>query len=251
MPLRNIAESRRGVIVLFLLAGTVLLVPTFLCGCQKNARMTLISNQENTSFELRKLAEKDWTGIGKGKILYVDVPNGEPFEVAAKPQGYIRKVHSLTNPVRELRFTFEISDRIGAKRMPFFEVDVRIVDVRTARTIATANGRTNGTEDLRASVEAVALDLLSSGKLSGTVAVVPFTQTGASDVGRYGEAAGNMMMSALEGEQRGFVLIERAQLSRILAEHDLSLAAVANNPDLLGRVSGVQFAILGSVALME
>lgn len=76
--------------------------------------MTIISNQENTLFEMRISSESHWTRLGKGKILQVEVPRKQPFEIAAKPDGFRRKLHTLSSPVRELRFTFwDPADREG------------------------------------------------------------------------------------------------------------------------------------------
>ncbi|MFA5865992.1 MAG: caspase family protein [Phycisphaerae bacterium] len=77
----------------------------------EKSKMTLISNQENTFFEMRTAGEKNWRPVGKGKILTVELKDNFSFEVAAKPDGYVRKTHTLAEPVRELRFTFEISDK--------------------------------------------------------------------------------------------------------------------------------------------
>ncbi len=73
--------------------------------------MTLISNQENTAFEVRE-AGGAWRHVGKGKILEARVPAAGPFDVRATPDGYRPRTLALAQPVRELRFTFEVSDRL-------------------------------------------------------------------------------------------------------------------------------------------
>ena len=218
--------------------------------CNKRTRMTLISNQENTLFELRRPGESNWTRIGKGKIVYTEVRKNESCEIRARPHGYASKVHTLANPVRDLRFTFEISDKDTVIKELFFELDVRAVEVATAKTVSSAHDRAEGPGDLRRSVELCARGLVDSGRLAGTIAVVPFEDIGAG-VGRlYGETACNMMISALQSKP-DCVLIERSQLATILAEHDLSLAQIAKNPGLLGQVAGIDYLVIGSLSTMR
>lgn len=219
-------------------------------GCKKRTRMTLISNQENTLFEMKRPGEANWTRIGKGKIVYTEMRKNEPCEIRARPSGYESKAHTLASPVQELRFTFEISDKVGASKIRFLEVDVRLVEVTTAKTVSSAHRRTFGTQDLRDSVEGCSHELLRAGKVSGTtVAVLPFVQTGITTSTKHALTASNMMISAMQ-KHCGCVLIERSQLDRVLQEHDLSFAEVTNNPQLLGQVLGVQFVVLGSVSVM-
>ena len=219
-------------------------------GCKKRSRMTLISNQENTLFEMRHPGEGNWTRIGKGKIVYTEMRKNEPCEIRAKPSGYVSKAHILSGPVQELRFTFEISDRVGASKIRFLELDARLVEVTTARTLSSAHRRTSGTQDLRDSVEHCSRELLKDSNVSGTtVAVLPFVQTGVTTATRHALTASNMMITAMQ-KHGGCELIERSQLDQVLQEHDLSLAEVTNDPKLLGQVLGVQYVVLGSVSVM-
>ena len=212
--------------------------------------MTLISNQENTTFEMRPAGGPEWQRIGKGKIIGVQVAQDTAYEFAATPDGYRRKEHTLSEPVSELRFTFEICDKLTVIRGTVFELDVRVVSVHTARTVASVHDRAEGPGDLRRSVEACASRLLSSGRLRGTVAVAPFEAVGATNAAQYGGAAASMMISALQ-QSKDLVLIERAQLARILNEHDLSLADIAKDPRLLGSVSSIGHLVIGTVSALR
>jgi hypothetical protein len=229
-----------------------LLVPVavVVAGCEKRTSMTLISNQENTVFEMRRTGAANWTRIGTGKILSVDVNPKEPLEIAATPQGYQRKTHTLASPVGELRFTFEISDRVLRPGALFFELDLRVVDVKTARTLISGRARADGAEQLRAAVEDAAGSLIAGARPGVATAVLELRQTGMPLSAKYADSATNMLISHLQQSGYG-PIIERTQLEEILREHDLSQAAVVDNPGLLGKVAGVEQVILGSLAAMQ
>ena len=80
---------------------------------KEDQTMTLVSNQENTLFTIKSATDIDWRYVGKGKILSTPVNRYSSYEVKAKPDGYREKTMTLTSPVKELRFTFEISDRLS------------------------------------------------------------------------------------------------------------------------------------------
>ncbi len=84
----------------------------------KMTEMTVLSNQENTEFRLQLEGKSTWTRLGKAKILKVQVPKNHPFTIAAHPDGYRERRHTMVEPLRNapLRFTFEISDREQAAR---------------------------------------------------------------------------------------------------------------------------------------
>jgi len=73
--------------------------------------MLLVSNEENTRFRMRVLNTPDWQEVGTGKIVTVHVMADVHYEIAAKPPGYIEKMHTLSEPLKELRFTFMISEK--------------------------------------------------------------------------------------------------------------------------------------------
>jgi hypothetical protein len=74
-------------------------------------KMDLISNEENTQFRLRRFGDQVWKDVGTGKIVTVEVQPKERYEISAKPPGYREKIHTLVEPVRDLRFTFMIEDK--------------------------------------------------------------------------------------------------------------------------------------------
>ena len=105
--------------------------------------MTLISNQENTIFQLKGINDKEWTAAGKGKIVYIRLNADQAYEIAAKPDGYCRKEVALPEPLRELRFTFEIGDREDKEAGAILELDVRVLSVSTSEILASAHERIN------------------------------------------------------------------------------------------------------------
>jgi hypothetical protein len=209
--------------------------------------MTLISNQENTLFEVRASGESEWRNIGKGKIIQTRVRRGIVYEVAATPDGYRRKMLVIPEPVKDLRFTFEKSDRESSAT---FELDVRVLDVATATVVASASDRAKEASDLRTSVDSCARKLTDLGRLKGLVAVVAFKDAGVGESMHYGEAAASMMISALE-KSGSCTLVERTQLDNILAEHDLTAADIVRNPKLLGPVSEIQYVVVGTLSRMR
>jgi len=208
--------------------------------------MTLISNQENTLFEVKASGGSEWRRIGKGKIIQAHVQPGIAYEVAATPDGYQRKLLVVPEPVKDLRFTFEKSDRESSAT---FELDVRVLDVATAVIVASASERVKEASDLRASVDSCARKLKDLGRLKGQVAVVAFRDAGVGDSLHYGEAAASMMISALE-KSGSCTMVERTQLDKILAEHDLTAADIVRNPKLLGPVSEIQYVVVGTLSRM-
>lgn len=210
-------------------------------------KMTLISSQENTVFQLKGIDEKDWQSVGKGKIVYVQLYAGQAYEVAAEPDDYVRKQVTLPEPVRDLRFTFEISDRKNKDADVILELDVRVLSVASSQVLASANERINGLLDMRRAIEACTKHLVAKGVLDAKVAVVPFEEIGSADLVKYGETASSMMTSALAGNKATAVM-ERAQLKKILAERDLTWAAIASSPDKLGPVAGIQNLVVGTLS---
>ena len=93
--------------------------------------MTLISNQENTTFEIRESGASEWRLVGKGKIIDVPMGSCQRCEVRATPRGYRSKSLALASPVKELRFTFEISDKLGSGAPPAPRPDVPALDTMT------------------------------------------------------------------------------------------------------------------------
>ena len=219
--------------------------------CDRRSRastveMTLISNQENTLFEVRASGESEWRNIGKGKIIQTLVRPRVAYEVAATPDGYRRKMLVLPEPVRDLRFTFEKSDRESSTT---FELDVRVLDVVSAMVVASVSDRAKEASDLRTSVDSCARKLMDTGRLKGMVAVVAFKDAGVEESMHYGETAASMMISAL-AKSGSCTLVERTQLDKILTEHDLTAADIVRNPKLLGPVSEIQYVVVGTLSRM-
>ena len=84
------------------------------------SRMVLISNKENTSFHVRRVGEKKWTDVGCGKIVEIYPPERN-FEIRAAPAGYAEKLVTLTEPYRECRFTFQVSDALSPEERDKFK----------------------------------------------------------------------------------------------------------------------------------
>lgn len=208
--------------------------------------MTLISNQENTQFEVRESGVSHWSNIGKGKIMQTRVRPRVAHEVAATPDGYRKKVLVIPEPVRDLRFTFEKSDRESAA---VFELDVRVLDVESGKVVGYAVSRAKEASDLRDCVDLCAKELSTSGSLKGLVAIASFKDAGVEESMHYGETAASMMISSL-AKLRSCTLVERAQLEKLLAEHDLTSAEIVKNPRLLGSVSEIQFLVIGTLSRM-
>lgn len=105
-------------------------------------KMTLVSSQENTLFEIRPVGATDWMRVGKAKILDTQVGRQGRYEVRATPDGYQPKIITLAEPVMELRFTFEISERLPGEPGPRVVTDppVRPADPGDGRTYAVCIG---------------------------------------------------------------------------------------------------------------
>ncbi len=220
-------------------------------GCNRTNRgsmvdMTLISNQESTLFEVRASGESNWRNIGKGKIIQTRVLSRVAYEVAATPDGYQRKMLVIAEPVRDLRFTFEKSDRESSTT---FELDVRVLAVDSGKVVGFSSSRAKEASDLRASVDSCARELTGPGRLNGLVAVVNFKDAGVDESMHYGETAASMMISAL-AKLGSCTLVERTQLDKILAEHDFTAADIVKNPTLLGSVSEIQYLVVGTLSRM-
>ncbi len=126
------------------------------------------------------------------------------------------------------------------------DLDVRVVAIGSAETVATANDRADGATNLRTCVDACAEKLTAGGVVKGRVAVIPFKQTGAASDASYGEAASGMMISALKRQNR-VILVERIELDKLLTEKDLTYTDIAENPGRLGQVSGIDYLVVGVV----
>lgn len=217
-------------------------------GASTSTFMTLVSNQENTEFELRALGDSDWKKVGAGKILQVAVREKSAYEVAATPRGYRRKEMTLPTPVSELRFTFEISDRLDVNPAIRLEIDVRVVSIQSSETTVAVNERAANPSVLREAIHRCVASLSREQVLHGTLAVLPFVDSGYSDGSRYGETASSMLISALKSTKRDLRIMERTQLDRILAEHDLSAAAIVKSPAILGAVSEIDYLVIGTIS---
>lgn len=78
------------------------------------------------------------------------------------------------------------------------------------------------------------------------VAIIDFVERGEVGIKDAGQTVPEMLMARL-GPAR-FQLVERSQLSAILAEQDLTIALVRDNPQrVYGKLKGVNYLILGSV----
>lgn len=217
-------------------------------GSGARVKMTLISNQENTTFRIRRPGGS-WRTVGKAKIVDVRVDPGSPYEVRAKSEGYVAKTLTIRKPVRELRFTFEIRDREGAAPAGLVEVDVRAVAVSSGRLAAAAKGTAEGWTRLREAVDRAAASLAGRPHLRGKLlAVLEFSEgAGAAGLGRQ---AHGMLVTELNAGGRVLV-VERDRLRAILQEHDLSESDVVANPRVLGKISQIDYIVLGVVSRLK
>ena len=79
-----------------------------------------------------------------------------------------------------------------------------------------------------------------------TLAVIDFVIKGDVDIKGAGEAAAELLLANLGGQQ--YQLIERSQLAALLKQLDLTLAFVQDNPEkVYGKLKGVQYLAMGSV----
>jgi S1-C subfamily serine protease len=118
-------------------------------GSSAEKRITLISNQENTRFRFKKIGEVEWKDVGVGKIIATMVPSSGNFEISAKPPEYREMVHTISEPISEVRFTFMISDKTndtqsdgGATRGTPVLADVEHLKAGVVKVMAQIKGHT-------------------------------------------------------------------------------------------------------------
>jgi curli biogenesis system outer membrane secretion channel CsgG len=79
------------------------------------------------------------------------------------------------------------------------------------------------------------------------IAVADFTTTGSVDIPDAGAVVAQLLINEIDPER--FQLVERTHLASILAEHDLTMAAIVENPLVLKNrmLAGVRYLVTGSV----
>ena len=128
----------------------IVALPLVVCSCQgvpdglwgRPTTMDLISNQENTVFEIKPLGGTERQLVGKGKWVTTNVDRSTAYEVFATPEGYVTKsITTAIPPNRTIQFVFYLADRKDhqspAETWP--EVAKRVVEGLDERLRAHAN----------------------------------------------------------------------------------------------------------------
>ena len=213
-------------------------------GCDQ---MTVISNKENTVFSCRTLGGQ-WQELGQGKIIQTPAPASGPREFRAHPRGFREKTLVLAQPVSELRFTFEISD--SEDLAAALEADVQAISVITGETAATAKGKASSLAQMRECMNQCAESLAARELMQDkSVAVLTFREGRHAD--GLGRQAQGMFISALHDSPGNIRIIERERLEAIMAENDLTIAGVLQNPQGLGKLLAVDYLIVGVIGQLD
>ncbi len=73
---------------------------------------------------------------------------------------------------------------------------------------------------------------------------------GPNALGLGGEAQA-MLISELRARTRDIIVVERAQLVKVMEEHDLRELDIIKDPKRLGKILPVDYVIVGSVARLQ
>jgi hypothetical protein len=216
-------------------------------------RVSLISNIENTRFEIRPLGG-EWRHVGTGKVVYVPKDSLPlPSEIQAAAPDYWPEVMTVTQVQMEFRFTFEKGDRksqpppLGRKMA--IELDIQVLAVNAETTLAV-NGRAEDLSDPRKAIDECAADLLENPILHGKRIVVLFLKAGEGADERLGVTAYGMLVTALHNSGR-VTLTEREQLGKILSERGLKESDLVDKPALgreIGRLLGADYLVTGVIS---
>ncbi len=133
---------------------------------------------------------------------------------------------------------------------PEYECDVRLVEVGSGRASRAATGQAKDPAGFRDMAERVVFTLTERLEVPprAKVAVLDLEELGAETIkNECGRLAARMLSTSLINVGK-FDVIERQQLDRLLQERDLTAAQIAASPRELGKVLGLDYVVLGSVA---
>lgn len=131
-----------------------------------------------------------------------------------------------------------------------YECDVRLVEVSSGRAIRATTGRAENVAGFREMADRVVykITLNLDAAPRAKVAVFDFEEIGDATVaGEYGRLAARMVATSLI-RNGNYEVIERQQLQKLLQERNLTDAQVAEAPEHAGKVLGLDFVVLGSIA---
>ncbi len=131
-----------------------------------------------------------------------------------------------------------------------FECDVRLVEVRSGRASRATTGQAENPAGFRDMAERVVFKLTERLEVpvGAKVAVLDLEEIGAKTVeGQYGRLVARMISTSLINIGK-FDVIERQQLDKLLEERDLTAAQIAAAPSETGKILGLDYVVLGSVA---
>jgi hypothetical protein len=179
--------------------------------------MTLISNQEMTSFYL--VSDDQKILIGKGKIVPVKVDPKARYEIVAHPVGYTpMSLFTTVPPPYELRFTFHLSDRDGS-----------VPDTSAVLPELT-------TEGLK----------IYDAPGSDTLALIP---TQSSETGGVDSAVGDRL-NHLFSESKRFSIVERDRIQDAITELNFQQSDLVdqNNALRMGKLLGASYILISDVS---
>ena len=131
-----------------------------------------------------------------------------------------------------------------------FECDVRLVEVGSGRATRAATGQAGDESDFRAMAERMVFTLTERLEVAARskVAILDLEDVGReTEAGQCGRLAARMISTSFVNTGK-FDVIERQQLDKLLAERDLTAAQIAAAPGEMGKVLGLDYVVLGSIA---
>ncbi|MFH0982554.1 MAG: CsgG/HfaB family protein [Planctomycetota bacterium] len=133
---------------------------------------------------------------------------------------------------------------------PEYECDVRLVEVGSGRANRAATGQARAPADFRSMADRIVFTLTERLEIppQAKVAVLDLEELGDETVsGQCGRLVSRMLSTSLINTGK-FEVIERQQLDKLMQERDLTTAQIAASPGELGKVLGLDYVVLGSVA---
>ena len=217
-------------------------------------QMAIVSNQENTHFEWRPIGGK-WKDLGTAKIIYVKLADLVfPCELRAEPTGYRMRTMTLTEPMREIRWTFEIGDRTPAPAAPpDLSIQVHVTAASDGRVVLGTSETAKGHQDLPRALEKCGRRLIEQAGLKDKRIVVLQFKAGSGATDGDGTTAADALTTALT-MSRQVVVIARDRVEGALKERGLTPKDLADRPDAareVWRALGNDYTITGSVSVVK
>lgn len=159
------------------------------------------------------------------------------------------KIHATLDPE-----TLELKPHAPTTAVPAgratYEVDVRLVEVQSGRANSATTGQAGDVADFRAMADGIVFELTERLNVPerAKVAVLDLEAIGQkTSAGQYGMLIARMLSTSLINTGK-FDVVERQQLDKLLKEQDLTAAEIAASPGEMGKILGLDYVVLGSVA---